>query len=219
MREADTVALSPVNRVLRSALRRAQQLLALLGLFVVLVTFTPLDNWWATLLAGPWNDPHGDILIVLGGSVIDGGTIGVSTYWRSVYAVLTWKEGGFREIVVSGGGVEGQSVAKGMRDFLVSQGVPPEKIQLETKSRSTRENALFVKDLLANTPGSKVLLTSDYHMFRASRAFRKVGLDVLPRPFPDARKSGTSYLNRWGTFLTLAQETVKIGYYRIRGWI
>jgi uncharacterized SAM-binding protein YcdF (DUF218 family) len=186
---------------------------------MVIVTFTPLDNWWATILAGPWDDPNGDILIVLGGSVIDNGTIGVSTYWRCVYAVLAWKEGGYREIVVSGGGPEGQSVAKGMRDFLVSQGVPPDRILLETKSHSTRENALFVKELLDGTAGSKVLLTSDYHMFRASRAFRKVGLDVLPRPFPDARKSGQTYLNRWNAFLMLAQESAKIVYYRIRGWI
>jgi uncharacterized SAM-binding protein YcdF (DUF218 family) len=219
MRESNTADPSSMKRVLDSLLRNLQRALALLGLFVVLVTLTPVDIWWATFLAGPWNDPHGDILIVLGGSVIDGGNMGVSTYWRSVYANMAWKEGGFKEIVVSGGGQEGQSVAKGMRDFLVSQGVPTDKILLETKSHSTRENALFVKELLHGASGSKVLLTSDYHMFRATRAFQKVGLDVLPRPFPDARKSSQNLLNRWGTFLTLAQESAKIVYYRIRGWI
>ncbi len=217
--ETHTAALPPASKVRSGGvLRYAQRFLASLGLLVVLVTFTPLDYWWATQLAGPWNDPRGDILIVLGGSSLEGKIIGVNTYWRCVYAVLAWREGGFREIVLSGG-PEGQPVAEGMRDFLVSQGVPPDKIALETRSRSTRENALFVKELLRDTPGSKVLLTSDYHMFRAHRAFEEVGLDVLPRPFPDARKSEQSRLNRWGTFLTLAEETAKIGYYRIHGWI
>jgi uncharacterized SAM-binding protein YcdF (DUF218 family) len=186
---------------------------------MVAVTVTPLDYWWATRLAGPWNDPKGDVLIVLGGSVLDGGIIGGSTYWRSVYAVLAWREGGFRQIVLSGGGPPGQSAAEAMRDFMVSQGVPANKIQLETRSRSTRENALFVKNMLIGITGRKVLLTSDYHMFRARRAFEKVGVEVLPRPFPDVRKSAQTRLDRWQAFLTLVEETAKIGYYGLHGWI
>jgi hypothetical protein len=31
--------------------------LAALGLLFVVVTLTPLDSWWATRLAGPWDDP------------------------------------------------------------------------------------------------------------------------------------------------------------------
>jgi len=199
----------------RFALRTAAFLCMGLGILFVVVTVTPLDFWWATALAGPWDDPSGDVLIVLGGSIQDYGMVGGSSYWRSVYAVGAWKEGGFRQIVLTGGG----SIAETMRDFLVCQRVPPEVIRLETQANSTRENALFTKELLAGVSGRKVLLTSDYHMFRAYRAFRKVGLDVLPRPYPDVRKRASGRIGRWPAFLDLVLETTKIAYYFVRGWI
>ena len=67
--------------------------------------------------------------------------------------------------------------------------------------------------------GRKVLLTSDYHMFRACRAFRKAGLEVAPRPFPDAGKRAANWLGRWPAFLDEVVETLKIGYYFVRGAI
>ena len=63
-----------------------------------------------------------------------------------------------------------------------------------------------------------MLLTSDYHMFRARRAFRKAGLEVEPRPFPDADKRLNNWRARWQVVLDLGVETVKIVYYRVRGW-
>lgn len=193
--------------------------LACLGLLVVLVTVTPLVSWWAGVLAGPWQDPDGDVLIVLGGSLLENGVIGRDSYWRSTYAVLTWAEGTFHRIIVSGGGSVGSSIAEPMRDFLVCRGVPRTVIEVETRSRNTHENALYVKELLSGVPGQKVLLTSDYHMFRAYRAFRKVGLDVRPRPFPEALKRASGWTGRWPAFVELVEETVKIAYYYLRGWI
>jgi uncharacterized SAM-binding protein YcdF (DUF218 family) len=189
------------------------------GALLIVVTFTPLDLWWATWLAGRWDDPKGEVLIVLGGSVVDDGMIGASTYWRAVYAVRAWRQGGFKAVVFSGGGTGSGSAAEAMRDFLISQGVPREVIWTETRSESTRENALFTKPILDSMPGRKVLLTSDFHTYRASRAFKKVGLDVVSRPLPDVRKRAQSIFGRWGAFLDLSEETAKIIGYYVRGWI
>jgi uncharacterized SAM-binding protein YcdF (DUF218 family) len=112
-----------------------------------------------------------------------------------------------------------ESISAAMRNFLVSSAVPPDVIFLEQQSRSTRENALYTKQLIASWPGKKVLLTSDLHMFRAYRVFRAVGLDVLPRPIPDALKSSGTFRDRWCNSWGLLLETVKIGYYSARGWI
>lgn len=193
--------------------------LAGLGLLFVVVTVTPLVSWWAGVLAGPWEDPPGDILIVLGGSIHEEGILGESSYGRSVYAVLAWREGGFRQVILSGGGPEGHSIVAPMRDFLECHGVPHGALRLETRSTSTRENALYTRELLAGESGRKVLLTSDFHMFRAHRAFQKVGLDVIPRPYPDLRKRAADRIGRWPAFLHLVIETAKIGYYYSRGWI
>ena len=54
---------------------------------VLIVQFTPLVSWYARLLAGPWNDPDGDILIVLSADELPDDIIGLASYWRAIYAV------------------------------------------------------------------------------------------------------------------------------------
>jgi len=206
------------NLFLRRARRVLTAVLALLGLLMVAVTTTPLVPRWARALAGPWDDPAGDIMIVLAGASLEDGILAESSYWRAVYAVRAWREGGFREVVIAGGSPEGPPPAQAMRQFLIAEGVPIASIRVETASHSTRENALNVTRMLAQTPGGKVLLTSDYHMFRAHRAFTRAGLVVAPRPFPDIIKRARGF-SRWGLFLGLCLETTKIGYYFARGWI
>jgi len=203
--------------VFRTIAKILKVLLIATGLLVSTVMFTPLVPWWARQLGGVWNAPTGEVLIVLGGSGLEDGLIGESSYWRSTYAVRAYREGGFGQIIVSGGGRYHVGVA--MRDFLVSQGIPADRISVEDRSTSTHENALFVKQLLGNTPGRKVLLTSDYHMFRAQRAFAKAGLYVLPRPFPDAIKRSSSLPERWPLFFQLCTEEAKTAYYFARRWI
>ena len=185
----------------------------------MLVTSLPIDNVWIPAVSGPWTDPKGDILVVLGAdSLAD--LIGGSSYWRSVYAARVWREGGFRQVVISGGTSNGgPTVSEQMREFLICQGVPASAIVLENQSRDTHENALYTSRLLGGLAGRRVLLTSDYHMFRAWRAFRKAGLEIEPRPFPDASKRIERWQLRWPVFMDLCVEAAKSGYYFARGWI
>jgi len=198
---------------------------AVLGLTVVLVTSTPLVRWWTLQLAGPWTDARGDVLIVLTGNILSNGIVGETSYWRSAYTVMTWREGGWRQVIVSGGG-GGASlpVGEAMKIFLESGGIPEAAILTDSASLSTRESALNLARMLsqmpgAQTPGRKVLLTSDYHMFRAVRALRKTGVMVTPRPIPDGFKRAGSWNLRWDVFQDLLIETTKIVYYWGRGWI
>jgi uncharacterized SAM-binding protein YcdF (DUF218 family) len=194
------------------------RLTSALGFAFLVITFTPIDYWWATRLAGSWNDPQGEVLVVLTGSMLDDGTIGVSSYWRALYAARVFQQEHFKEMIISGGGPDIPSSAP-MRDFVVSQGVPRESVRLEAAALSTRDSAVNVAAILRNDPRRAVLLTSDYHMFRSSRAFRRAGAAILPRPIPDARKRYGSPLNRWEIAIELAQETAKIAYYWVRRWI
>jgi len=193
---------------------------ALLGLAVVLVTCTPLVGWWAVELAGPWTDARGDVLIVLTGNILSNGIIGETSYWRSAYTVMAWREGGWRQVIVSGGGGGAAlPVGEAMKIFLESGGIPAGAILTDSASLSTRESALNLARSLALTPGRKILVTSDYHMFRAVRALRKAGVVVIPRPIPDASKRAGTWNLRWEVFQDLLIETSKIAYYRGRGWI
>ncbi len=192
----------------------------MLGLAVVLVTCTPLVGWWAVRLAGPWTDARGQVLIVLTGNILSNGIIGETSYWRSAYTVMTWREGGWRQVIVSGGGGGAAlPVSEAMKIFLESGGIPPGAILTEPQSLSTHDSALNLARMVPRMSGTKVLLTSDYHMFRAVRALRKAGVTVIPRPIPDASKRAGSWNLRWDVIQDLLIETSKIVYYWGRGWI
>ena len=197
----------------------ARNVLAALGLLVLVVNCTPLTFWWASALSGEWREPHGDVLVVLGGSVLDNGKVGGSSYWRAIYGAAVYKQGAFREVLICGGRDGSVSISAPMRDLMVTLGVPADRIRTEQDSTSTLENALFAARILNDMPGRKVLLTSDYHMYRALRVFRRAGIAIEPWPFPDVRKRSGVWINRWSCFQDVALETFKIGYYYMRGWI
>ena len=84
---------------------------------------------------------------------------------------------------------------------------------------STRENAVFAKPLLATLSGRKILMTSDFHMRRATLVFRKVGIEVEPRPIPDGLKLASRWNGRWAVFQNCVMEAAKMGYYGLHGWV
>jgi uncharacterized SAM-binding protein YcdF (DUF218 family) len=208
----------PAIKIFGSVWRTVASLLLLL---VLVIHFTPLVPWYARWLAGGWPDDEGDILIVLSSEIQTDGILGSTSYLRSLYAVRAYRQHPFRAIVVSGGYTPGASIslAAAMREFLVANGVPREIVFAEERSHSTRENALYIKALIERWPGKRILLTSDYHVFRAERVFRKAGLPVVARPLPDVLKHYNHWIERWSCFWGLAEETAKIVYYAARGWI
>src|ERR1700728_2388928 len=146
----------------RRLYRIAVKLLALTGLLFLLVIFTPFVNWYATQLSRPWNTPRGDILVVISAADPNSRVMCISTYWRCFMALVYYREQPYKEIVVSG-----KDSAPGMRDFFVMNGVPADRVRTETNATSTYDNARFTAQLLKGTPGKVVLVTSDYHVFRA----------------------------------------------------
>jgi uncharacterized SAM-binding protein YcdF (DUF218 family) len=197
------------------AYRLFRSTLAVFGTFCLIVMLTPLTRWYATKLAGPWQKPHGEVLIVLGAETPTEDFIGLTTYWRCLYAVRVWRGGNFNTILVSGG----MGIAESMKEFLLFKGIPADRIVLENRSTSTRENALNAVAILANHPGRKVLLTSDMHTYRSVRAFRRAGITVTPHYFPYVAKYYGNWPQRWTLGVELAVETAKILVYRLRGWI
>jgi uncharacterized SAM-binding protein YcdF (DUF218 family) len=200
------------TRRLLTIFRRACIVLAIL---LLVITFTPLDEAVASKLATDWYDGNGDILVVLGGSMLVAGTgpqatLGYDSYLRIAYASWVLHSRRFTWVVVSGAG----GLAQGMDKYLVRDGIPPASILEEPQATSTFENAGYVKDLLARrhllAPSCRiVILTSDFHSWRASRVFRKLGMPVRVIPVPDVIKQSSSYIYRWQGFFTLSDEFAK----------
>jgi uncharacterized SAM-binding protein YcdF (DUF218 family) len=153
------------------------------------------------------------VLILLSAAADDNNGISYSSYWRARYALVAWQTGSFKKLVITGGG------GPGILNFLVANGIPREDIVTEWQSVSTRENGIAVARLTMGMPGKKVLLTSDYHMFRAIRVFRKLGIDLAPMAVTDLLQINTHWYGRFPAFETMLVESVKIVYYKLRGWI
>lgn len=206
---------------MRQIRKIARSIWILLTLWFLIIHLTPVESWYAARLSGKWTDSDGDILIVLASDSVGNDIIGIDTYWRMFHTVLAWREGHFKTIVVSGGRFPGSPRAEAflMADFLAAQGVPRDHIMIEPNSLSTRENAVMTAAILAGMPGTKVLIDSDYHMFRSRRAFEAAGLPVIPRPFSDVIKQASDRTNREHCFGLLLTETAKIAFYWWKGWI
>ena len=59
--------------------------------------------------------------------------IGEVSYWRTVYAVWAWREGRFQRMILCGG-PPANPVAEAMRQFVVGQGVDPNRVLVDRTS-------------------------------------------------------------------------------------
>ena len=98
-------------------------------------------------------------------------------------------------VVVSGGQGpdEPMTEAQAMCDALIALGIPPERIWLEENATSTWENITFSLDLIEEKTGLRPekigVLSSEYHLFRASLLAEKCNVDFVGIPARTSRFS------------------------------
>ncbi|MBE1441796.1 YdcF family protein [Paenibacillus sp. OAS669] len=113
---------------------------------------------------------RGDVGIVLGAALWKD-TPSPALKERLDRAVELYRAGQIPRIIVSGGLDSVYSKlteAEGMRNYLLTQGIPAGVITMETQSTSTYENLLFCQQLLKQQGWtSAVIITHRYHAVRA----------------------------------------------------
>jgi uncharacterized SAM-binding protein YcdF (DUF218 family) len=123
------------------------------------------------------------------------------------------------KIILSGGSGllmgETESEAETMQRFLLGLGVKKERLVLEGQSRNTAENAGMTKNLIGDTPGVVVLVTSAFHMPRSVGIFRRADIDVVPWP-TDYRSAGEQGL---GIDLANPNQNLETATVALREWI
>lgn len=133
-----------------------------------------------------------DYLIVLGAR-LHGETMSLSLYHRMETALQYLRENPKTKVIVSGGQGPGESIteAEAMARFLIEQGIEEARIILEDRSTSTFENLTFSKALLENESSHLVIISNDFHLFRAGLIAKRLGLnpESLPAPTPDVVKA------------------------------
>ena len=116
--------------------------------------------------------------------------------------------------VVSGGKGSGETVseASAMQKYLVERkGIAPERILMEDRAASTKENFQFSKALIEDRLGESAkiaFVTTDFHVFRAGRVAKKLGIDAAGLAAPDV------WYIRINNFL---RESVGIAVYALKG--
>lgn len=112
--------------------------------------------------------PGADYCIVLGAQWKASGPSAVLRK-RLDRAVEYLKANPCTKVIVSGGKGpnEPMAEARGMYEYLVQAGIEKERILVEDKSRNTYENLVFSGELLDKESDNVVIVTNNFHVFRA----------------------------------------------------
>ena len=138
--------------------------------------------------------PAADAIVVLGGGTAIGPAVPGeapelgNASDRLLYAARLFRAGKAPLVLFSGGNIPfltpGQQVteAEPSAQLLKEWGVPGAALLIEDRSRNTRENAVFSRQILQSRGAWRILLvTSAFHMPRASAVFQKVRTpDLVP---------------------------------------
>ncbi len=121
-------------------------------------------------------EKNANYLVVLGARV-NGTRITLNLKYRLDVALDYLSENKGTKVVVSGGQGKGEEIteAKAMSDYLIKNGIKKERIILEDKSKNTNENLKFTAELIGSKTGKVVIVSNDFHIYRAKCIAKKMG--------------------------------------------
>ncbi len=151
------------------------------------------------------NEDDCDCLILLGGDIIGADTPAPQTLERMKKGAEYLKNHPNAYCVTCGGCFrkeQKKSESAIMADYLIANGIEPERIMLEDKSTTTFENFDFALPIIEEKLGKKdlrlALLTSSYHVFRARAiasmcGIKNIGKVSAPTPGKAAKRFVREY--------------------------
>ncbi len=159
----------------------------LLSLFAIIFIIILITNSLAVLIATPCishelDDAQDiDYILILGAGLNHDGSPGRMLRDRLNTALLLYhhlaKKGESPTLIVSGDRREGYDEVSAMRDYLYEQNIPKEVVLEDPTGFSTAESVANLKDI-AKDGARTVLVTQEYHLYRALYIARMYGLDA-----------------------------------------
>ncbi len=211
-----------LRRVYRRTRTHAVEVLLAFVAVYVLIFQTNLV-WWAAeplRIAAP--PRHADAIVVFAGGVGESTKAGGGTPERLKEAIELYRTGQAPYLIFSSGYVYSFLEAQDMRAQAIGQGVPASAIVLEERATNTYQNVTYVNEILRDRRWSTILLVSSpYHMRRATLAWRKAapGVTVVQTPPPRSQYydhvRGASFEQVGG----ILHEYVAILAYWRKGWL
>ena len=173
--------------VLASVCTKVFTVVLIIGLLVVGITE-------AVIIRASFGDPDKpvDYIVVLGAKVNPNGPS--VSLWDRICAAYEYLEANPHvTAVVSGGQGTDEPITEAECMFreLVELGIDPWRIWIEDEATSTWENMNFTLDLIEARTGQRPeklgVLSSEYHLFRASLFAKECGVEFVGIPAPTSR--------------------------------
>jgi len=202
---------------------KGMQVCRLIGLGGVVLflasAFTPVAHLLDIWLNAPAELAPSDAIVVLGQGVSRGVLSGDSAT-RASHGIALYQRGLAPLLVFSGGTSDaGPTEAAARAEFARARGVPQHAILIETKARTTREEAQREKALLQPKGVRTILLVTDsLHLLRARPLFEQAGFEVRSAP-SDTFFDPDTPEERLGLMRGVLGEIVALLYYRMAGFI
>ena len=174
---------------LATVLTRIFTVCLVIGLVVVGITE-------AIIIKASFGSPKEQVeyMVVLGAKVRVTGPS--ASLWDRIYAAADYlNEHPDTIAIVSGGQGPDEPMTEGqaMYDELIKLGIDPSRVWVEDKATSTFENLTFSLDLIEEKTGTRPyrlgVLSSEYHLFRASLLTKHCGADFVGIPARTSRIS------------------------------
>lgn len=124
--------------------------------------------------------PDADYVIVLGARVL--GEKPAANLCRRLWAAYDYlQENPDTMVILSGGQGSGEDIseAEAMKRYLEQMGIAPERMILEDKSVNTDQNLEYSMAKMEKTDASVVIVSNDFHIFRATAIAKKKGLQTV----------------------------------------
>ena len=190
------------------------------GLFLIFA-FTPVPNAIYDWMAVPSRLEPAQAIVVLGSSVSEDGILEDESVRRALQGILLYRKDLAPKILFLGYTLPGGPAEARVRaDLARALGVPEEVLLVETRARTTREEAVLAAKALQGQEIRRILLVTDaLHLFRAQRLFTRAGFEVLPVPAEDPTRTSTAPEGRLKLARAVVGEALALAYYRTAGYL
>ena len=161
---------------------------------IAIAALLALFSWWFVRLRRTYHRKptlDADAAIIVLGGAIKRGRPCETLARRLDVATSLWHESPKRTIIVTGGPTPDHRTTEAdeMARYLWEEGVTLSSIVLERCARNTHENIALSCALLDELeadghPRQRCVISSDYHLWRAVRDARALGVELTPIPAP-----------------------------------
>ena len=200
--------------------RRSFAVILSVGMLYLGIFHTPLVWWAAAPLKVSQPPQTADAIVVFAGGVGESGRAGQGYEERVQHAANLYKQGYATHLIFSSGYTFAIQEANVMRALAISLGVPESAILLEHEAADTVQNVALTHRILQEHGWRTILLVSSpYHILRASLVWRKQAPDirVISTPIPRSRYYGAGAYVQPQQLHGILHECIGLLYYWWKG--